>query len=354
VVRAALAENLASRGEIGAAVVAYVEGRPVVDLWAGYADQGQTRPWREDTIVNVFSVGKAFAAICLLRLVDTGLVALDDAVSRHWPGFAAHTTVTEVLSHRSGLAAIARPLPEDAVYDWDVVAEALAAQEPWWPPGTAHGYHVHTFGFLVGEIVRRVSGVGVESVLEREVAGALGAEVSFGLARAKRARCAEYDFGDVVAEMPPAPEPPWDLNTAAYVNPPGASGLGRVNTGAWMDASIPSANAHATARGIARIYAALPELLSRETYALATAEHAAGTDLVLGRPTRFGLGFQLSQPERPLGGARGFGHFGAGGSVGFADPDAGVAFAYVMNRGGPRWQSPRSRALIDALYAALA
>jgi len=166
VVRAALAENLASRGEVGAAVVAYVEGRPVVDLWAGYADQGQTRPWREDTIVNVFSVGKAFAAICLLRLVDAGLVALDDAVSRHWPGFAAHTTVTEVLSHRSGLAAIARPLPEDAVYDWDVVAEALAAQEPWWPPGTAHGYHVHTFGFLVGEIVRRVTGVGVESVLE--------------------------------------------------------------------------------------------------------------------------------------------------------------------------------------------
>jgi CubicO group peptidase (beta-lactamase class C family) len=121
-----------------------------------------------------------------------------------------------------------------------------------------------------------------------------------------------------------------------------------------MDASIPSANAHATARGIARIYAALPKLLGRETYALATAEHATGTDLVLDRPTRFGLGFQLSQPERPLGATRGFGHFGAGGSVGFADPDAGVAFAYVMNRGGPRWQSPRSRALIDALYAALA
>jgi len=351
-VRAALAENLASRGEVGAAVVAYVEGRPVVDLWAGHTDLSQTRPWGEDTIVNVFSVGKAFAAICLLRLVDTGVVALDDPVSRHWPGFAAETTIAEVLSHRSGLAAIGRPLGEDAVYDWDVVADALAAQEPWWPPGTAHGYHVHTFGFLVGEIVRRVTGRRVEAMLEHEIAGPLSAEVSFGLARAKRQRCAEYDFGEVVAEMPPVPEPPWDLNTAAYVNPPGASGLGRVNTGSWMDASIPSANAHATARGIARIYAALPELLSRETCALATAEHAAGTDLVLGRPTRFGLGFQLSQPERPLGGTRGFGHFGAGGSVGFADPDAGVAFAYVMNRGGPRWQSPRSRALIDALYAA--
>jgi CubicO group peptidase (beta-lactamase class C family) len=352
-VRTALADNLASRGEVGAALVAYVEGRPVVDLWAGHADQARSRPWREDTIVNVFSVGKAFAAICLLRLVDAGLVALDDGVSRHWPGFVAETTIAEVLSHRSGLAAIARPLPEDALYDWDVVAKALATQEPWWPPGTAHGYHVHTFGFLVGEIVRRVTGAPVESMLEREIAGPLGAEVSFGLAPAKRERRAEYDFGQVVAELPPVPEPPWDLKAAAYLNPPGATGLGHVNTGAWMDATIPSANAHATARGVARIYAALPELLSRETYALATAEHAVGTDLVLGRPTRFGLGFQLSQPERPIGGRRGFGHFGAGGSVGFADPDAGVVFAYVMNRGGPRWQSPRSRALIDALYAAL-
>ena len=126
-VREALADNIASRGEVGAAVVAYVEGQAVVDVWAGHADQRRTRPWREDTIVNVFSVGKAFAAICLLRLVDAGLVALDDPVSRHWPGFAADATVADVLSHRSGLAAIGRPLPEDAVYDWEVVTEALAA-----------------------------------------------------------------------------------------------------------------------------------------------------------------------------------------------------------------------------------
>lgn len=352
--REALAENLASRGEVGAAVAAIVDGRPVVDLWAGCADQARTRPWTQDTVVNVFSVGKAFAAICLLRLVDAGRVGLDDPVGLHWPGFTADTTIEQVLSHRSGLAAIARPLPADALYDWELMTGALAEQEPWWPPGTAHGYHVHTFGFLVGEIVRRVTGAPVGEVLARTIAEPLGAEIGFGLPPARRGRCAEYDFGEVFTEMPPTPEPPWDLTTAAYFNPPGATGLRHVNTAAWMDATIPSANAHATARGIARVYAGLPGLLGTATLAAATAEHASGNDLVLGRPSRFGLGFQLTQPERPLGpGPHGFGHFGAGGSVGFADPDAGVAFAYVTNRGGPRWQSPRSRALIDALYESL-
>ena len=353
-VREALRENVASRGELGAAVAAYIDGRPVIDLWAGWTDAGRTRPWAEDTVVNVFSVGKAFAAVCLLRLVAGGSVGLEDPVRRHWPTFATDTTIGEVLSHRAGLAAIAEPLPEAALFDWPAMTQALAAQAPWWPPGTAHGYHVHTFGFLVGELVRRVTGTPIDVALAREIAEPLAAEVWFGLPVAERGRRADYDFGDMFVEAPPVPEPPWELSTAAYVNPPGATGLGTVNTSAWMDATIPSANAHATARGVAQVYAALPALLDRDTLAVATAEHASGRDLVLDRPTRFGLGFQLTQPERPLGpGPGGYGHFGAGGSVGFADPDNGVAFAYVMNRGGPRWQSPRTRALIDALYDAL-
>jgi CubicO group peptidase (beta-lactamase class C family) len=140
-----------------------------------------------------------------------------------------------------------------------------------------------------------------------------------------------------------------------YLNPPGLSGIGTVNTREWRAAEIPSANAHATARAVARVYSALTNgLLGAETLACATAEASAGTDFVLGRPSRFGLGFQLTQPERPLGpNPRSFGHFGFGGSLGFADPDAGLAFGYVMNRSGPRWRNPRNRALIDAVYAAL-
>ena len=340
-----------------------VEGRPVVDLWCGWGDQARTRPWREDTLVNVFSVGKAFAALCALMLVARGALELDEPVARVWPQFAAAgkeaVTVRQVLSHRAGLAAIAAPLPAGALYDSGQVIAALAAQEPWWVPGSAHGYHVHTFGFLVGEIVRRVAGETIGSFLHRELAAPLGAQISYGLAPAKRARRVDYVYdvspSDNVARAERLAVDR-DLHAAAYANPPGATGWGTVNTAAWMDAEVPSANLHADARGVARVYAALasgaPTLLDAAVLAEATREASAGNDLVLGRPSRFGLGFQLTQPERPLGpGSSTFGHFGAGGSLGFADPQAGLAFAYVMNRGGAQWQDPRNRALIEAVYA---
>jgi CubicO group peptidase (beta-lactamase class C family) len=356
-------ENLAERGEIGAAVAVLLDGRPVVDLWCGWADGARTRPWREDTLVNAFSVGKPLAGLCLLMLVSRGLVALDDPVAAHWPEFAQAgkdvLTVRHVLSHRAGLAAISEELPEGALYDWEQVTGALERQQPWWTPGEGHGYHVHTFGYLVGEIVRRAAGERIGVFLEREVAAPLGAQVSFGLAAAERSRCAEYVFehphaAEAEEFMRSMPE----LRARAYLNPPGAMGVGTVNTEAWRDAEVPSANLHTDARGIARVYAALAgedcPLLDAGVLAHATAEASAGTDLVLERPSRFGLGFQLTQPERPLGTNPGsFGHFGAGGSVGFADPEAGLAFAYLMNRGGPQWQDPRNRALIDATYAAL-
>lgn len=364
-VREALRENVAHRDELGAAVAVIVEGRTVVDLWCGWADADRSRAWREDTLVNVFSVGKALAGLCVLVLVSRGLLDLDEPVSRRWPEFAAagksEVTVRHVLSHQAGLAAIRRDLPEGALYEWDRVTDALAEQEPWWTPGAGHGYHVHTFGFLVGELVRRVTGERIGSFLRREVADALGAEVSFGLARRSRARRAEYVFDPSLAsgtEHRRYTAVDARLRERAYLNPPGATGIRTVNTVAWQDAELPSANLHADARGIARVYGALvsdvPSIVDGEVLRQATAEAAAGDDLVLGRPSRFGLGFQLSQPERPLGpNAGSFGHFGAGGSVGFADPQAHVAFAYVMNRGGPQWQDPRNRALIDAVYEAL-
>ena len=364
-VREALRENLAQRAEIGAAVAVIVEGTPVVDLWCGWADARRTRPWRHDTLVNAFSVGKALAGLCVLMLVSRGMLDLDETVCGRWPEFAAAgkeaVTVRQLLAHRAGLAAIGRALPEGALYRWDEVTGALAEQQPWWAPGSGHGYHVHTFGFLAGELVRRVSGEPIGVFLRREVADALGAELSFGLARAKRPRRAEYVFDAVRASGLQEARLASDasLRERAYLNPPGAMGLGTVNTPAWQDAELPSANLHADARGLARAYDALiggrPALLDPGVLREATREASAGEDLVLGRPSRFGLGFQLTQPERPLGpNAGGFGHFGAGGSLAFADPHARVAFAYVMNHGGPQWRDPRNRALVDAVYDALA
>ncbi len=342
-----------------------VEGKPVVDLWCGSADEARSRPWCQDTLVNAFSVGKALAGVCVLMLVSRGQLDLDEPVSRRWPEFAAAgkeaITVRHLLSHQAGLAAIGAQLPDGALYDWELVTGALAEQEPWWTPGTGHGYHVHTFGFLAGELVRRTAGEPIGSFLRREVAGPLHAEVSFGLEPGKRARRAEYVIdASLTARFEGPRGAPVDgrLYERAYMNPPGATGIGTVNTRAWLDAELPSANLHTDARSLARVYDALlggaPALVDREILRQATERAAGGRDLVLGRPSRFGLGFQLAQPERPLGPNDGsFGHFGAGGSLGFADPRARVAFGYVMNRGGPQWQDPRNRALIDAVYAAL-
>jgi CubicO group peptidase (beta-lactamase class C family) len=373
-VRDALEENFRRHDELGAAVAVAVDGRPVVDIWAGWMDSGRTRAWERDTLVDVFSVGKAMAALCVLILAERGQVELDAPVARYWPEFAAQekdaVTVRTLLAHRAGLPAIRRSLSERAMYDWGEITEALAAEEPWWEPGTAHGYHVNTFGFLTGEIVRRVSGERIGSFFRREVAGPLDADFHFGFGPEHDRRTAEYLFAETSGfeeegerqESPRLDEARAFLLSRAYLNPPGLSGLGTVNTRAWRAAEIPSANGHATARGVARVYSALAcggavdgvRLVEPGTIEQATAEASCGTDFVLRRPSRFGLGFQLTQPERALGpNGRSFGHFGAGGSLGFADPDARLSFGYAMNRSGPRWQNPRNRALIDAVYASI-
>ncbi|MGD0865379.1 MAG: serine hydrolase domain-containing protein [Rhizomicrobium sp.] len=366
-VREAFLANFTERGEPGAAVCVSVGGRVVVDLWGGWSNRARTQVWGRDTLVNIFSVGKALTSICALRLVERGLIDLGAPVARLWPEFAAHDkdeiSLRDMLSHRSALPALREPIPEGAMLDWKFMTTVLAAETPWWPPGTAHGYHVNTFGYLVGEVLRRVSRKTVGALLREEVAGPLGADVHIGLPASEHHRVAEFLWP--IGSMPLQAEPANDLELMrrnAYRNPPGFSGSGWVNKPEWRSAEIPSTNGQGNARGIACIYAALANwgeidgvrILSEFTLRAATVEHSAGLDLITQRPSRFGLGFQLTQTERPLGpNAHAFGHFGAGGSLGFCDPDERVAFGYVTNDMGPRWQNPRNRALIDAVYAGL-
>jgi CubicO group peptidase (beta-lactamase class C family) len=248
--------------------------------------------------------------------------------------------------------------------DWPAMTAALAAQEPWWEPGTGHGYHVNTFGFLAGEVIRRACGRTVGQLLRAEVAGPLCADVHIGLPASLDARVAEFAWPGPPPEEhePGGLEPARLMEHNAYFNPGGLSGAGVVNTRAWRAAELPSANAHGTARGVARVFAALAAggtldgtvIVDAGALAAAATEQVYGQDLVLGRPSRFGLGFQLTQPQRPLGpGPAAFGHFGAGGSLGFCDPGSGVGFGYVMNQMGPRWQNPRTRALLDTVQACL-
>lgn len=363
-VRQAFVDNFTERGERGAAACLIVDGQTVVDLWGGHADLAGTSPWERDTLVNVFSIGKAMTAACAHRLVGQGRLDVERPVAQWWPEFGAGgkdgVTLAQVLSHQAGLPAVRKRLPPNAMLDWELMTSALAAQEPWWPPGTAHGYHTNTFGFLVGEVVRRVTGRSLGTYFRQEIAGPLGADFFIGLPPAEHHRVAEFNWP---GPANPEVEPPgltdaqlMEFNT--YYNPSGLSGAEVVNTPEWRQAEIPSTNGHATARAVARIYQELAAgggvVVERHALAAATVEQVYGDDLILHRPSRFGLGFQLTMAERPLGpNARSFGHFGAGGSLGFCDPDAGVAFAYVMNEMGARWQNPRNQALLDAIYASL-
>ncbi len=374
-VRAALSEILAAGSEVGAALAVYVEKRPVVDLWTGHTDAARTRPWERDTIVNLYSIGKAVTAICALRLVEAGLLDLDAPIARYWPEFAqagkSRIPVRYLLTHQAALPAIARPLPSGTWSRWEAMTEALAAQAPWWEPGAGHGYHVNTQGFLIGEVVRRVTGKTLGTYLRDILAGPAGVDFFIGFGPELDSRCADVlpppassEGEELRRQLSVNPESLTGLplmRVNAYRNPPEISGTGVVNTRPWRAAEVPSTNGHGNARAVARLYSALAgdgeldgvHVLSPETIGRAATEQVYGEDLVLQRPTRFGLGFQLTMAERPLGpNPRAFGHFGAGGSLGFADPDAQVAFAYAMNQGRGGWQHKHVRHLIDLVYAA--
>ncbi|HKU45071.1 MAG TPA: serine hydrolase domain-containing protein, partial [Polyangiales bacterium] len=265
-VRDAFRENFARELELGAAVAIQVGGRTRVSLWAGLASRAEQAPWREDTLVNVYSTTKGLAAMCIQHLVERGALELDATVARYWPEFAAAgkaaIRVRDLLGHRAGLCGVRERLPHDAIYDQATMARALAAAEPLWPPGTRHAYHAQTFGFLVAELVLRVTDSTLGRYLREHFAAPLAAEVYIGLP-------AEYDarVAKLVRPLGEAPPPgemsimqvlreePDSLTALAFGNP--ASAPGAVNTRRWRGAEIPSSNGHASALGLAQLYGAL-------------------------------------------------------------------------------------------------
>ena len=358
-------------GEVGAALAVTIAGKPVVDLWGGHRDAAREKPWTRDTLVNVYSTSKGVTAICANRLIEDGLLDLDAPVASYWPEFAAEgkgrIPVRWLLSHQAGVPALREDVPPPMRFDWKFWTEALAAEAPWWEPGTQHGYHALTFGHLVGEVVRRVDGRSLGRYFLEELGEPLGLDFHIGLAAEHDARVAEI--------VPAPPSPPGAPNPFAAARKSPHSLVGRVfgnptfeardvNSRAWREAELPAVNGHGTARGLARIYGALAtdgvldgvRVLSPDQIARANTEQARGIDAVL-TPlhSRFGLGFMLTQPMIPFGpNPRSFGHPGFGGSIAFADPDARLGFAYTMNQlqtglGG----DARGFALISALYTAL-
>jgi CubicO group peptidase (beta-lactamase class C family) len=380
-VREEFDRNFAERGEVGASVAVTVDGETVVDLWGGVADRATSRPWERDTIGIVWSCTKGAVALCAHMLVSRGELDLDAAVIDYWPEFGKNgkerVNVRMLLAHQAGLAAIRDPLPEPGLLDWDLTVEMLAAQEPLWPPGTRHGYHALTYGHVVGELVRRVTGRSLGTFFRDEVAGPLGLDFWIGLPKEHDARVAPT----IPVEPPAAGEEVSEFFTQAMTDPTSIPSLIAMNSSGMLfpgvidrrevyAAEIPAANGLANGRALAGMYRPLAlggavddvRLVDDATLAEATrVASASSVDATLGIPTRFALGFMKAMDNRALPGndsvlisEDAFGHAGYGGSVGFADPGARLSFGYSMNKQGHGLGvNERGHALIDAVYGTL-
>nr|WP_294973200.1 serine hydrolase domain-containing protein [uncultured Pseudomonas sp.] len=336
--------------ERGAALCIQVGGETLVDLWAGSAGKEPGQDWQADTLLNLFSCTKTFAAVAALQLVGEGKLELDAPVARYWPEFAQAgkqaITVRQLLCHRAGLPAVREPLAPEALYDWSSMTAALAAETPWWTPGAEHGYAPITYGWLIGEVIRRVDGREPGAAIIARTAEPLGLDFHIGLDDAEFHRVAHIargkgSLGDAAAQrlLKTMMTEPAALSTRAFTNPP--SVLTSTNKPEWRRMSQPAANGHGNARSLAGFYSGLLQgrLLDDALLAELTREHAVGEDRTLLTCTRFGLGCMLDQPSVANAtyslGPRVFGHPGAGGSIGFADPERGLAFGFVTNTLGP-------------------
>jgi CubicO group peptidase (beta-lactamase class C family) len=344
--REVLEDSLAAGADCGLSLVVDVDGQVVADVWGGFADEARTRPWERDTIVNVWSTTKTVTSLAVLMLADRGLVDVDAPVARYWPEFAAQgkegVLVRHLMSHTSGLAGWNPPFTIPGMYDLERSTAALAAQAPWWEPGTASGYHALTFGHLLGEVVRRVSGKSLTRFVDEEISGPLGADFHIGAREADWGRC---------AELIPPPPLPFDIATLDPDSVLFKVATGPVadatapNTGPWRLAEIGAANGHGNARSVARVMSALAlggtaggvRLLSPATIEHVFREQSHGTDLFLGVPMRFGIGYGLPEPTGvpfiPEGRTCFWG--GWGGSLIIMDTDRRVTISYMMNKMQP-------------------
>ncbi|CAM2819686.1 esterase [Mycobacterium intermedium] len=373
-VREAFERNFALRHEVGAAVAVYVDGELVVNLWGGSADGAGTRPWQQDTLTTVLSGTKGLTSTCVHQLADRGELDLEAPVARYWPEFGQAgkeaITVAMVLSHRSGVIGPNKRLHWEEVADWDFVCEQLAMAEPWWEPGTAQGYHMTTFGFILGEVFRRITGRTVGQYLRTEIAEPLGADVHIGLSRQEQRRCAERvnkpHARDLLADVH-APGYPTSLVEHPKAGLSIAMGfapddeLGSHDLELWRELEFPGTNGQVSALGLATFYNALAQerLLSREHMdRVRVCQGGYETDLVLGPRVAdhgWGLGYMLNQRGINGPNTRIFGHGGLGGSFGFVDLEHRIGYGYVMNRfdASKANADPRSVALSNEVYRAL-
>jgi CubicO group peptidase (beta-lactamase class C family) len=378
------ARNFAEHGEVGAAVALYVEGRKVVDLWGGTADRRTARPYDEDTLQLVFSTTKGVTALCAHLLAQRGELDFAAPVTQYWPEFGdagkPQVTVGQLISHQAGLPYVDADLDLEQVLAWAPVVDALARQTPLWEPGSAHGYHAMTYGWLVGEVLRRITGRSVGSLIAEELAGPLGLDLWVGLPADQQERVAPLTMRGPGASSPASGSALGTTggNTLAatveqLLGPDallikaldGVPGLltqeGMFNRPEVRAAELPAANGVSNARSLAKLYATtigpvdgFGPLLTAEQVEAASAVQTEGPDKVLILETSFGLGYMRSSTFAPYGGARAFGHSGAGGSMAFADPEVDIGFAYVMNRMMANLAGdPRPRALVRSAYDAI-
>ncbi|CAN7592243.1 beta-lactamase family protein [Phenylobacterium sp. LjRoot164] len=360
-VRAAFEDNFATGQELGARFALVERGELVVDLWAGFADRQRTKTFDDRTLTPVFSTTKAIAALLIARLVDAGKLDYAQPVADVWPQFAQAgkeaVTVEQVMSHQEGLSGFPDEMEPSLWFDWDAVCAKLAAMAPLWPPGTASGYHPITFGYLAGEIFRRVDGRTMGTALREDLAQPFGLDLWIGLPDAEHGRVADLqrpnglpNFGEINAATKAAFLTPWSS----------PAGRGQAE---WRRIEIPSANGHATAPALARLIGALANdgwldgetILSPALIAEASRERIHGQDLVLPFVMSWGAGFMRNSAVKVWGpGEQTFGHSGWGGSCAFADPETGLAGAYVMNKQSTDLiGDARAKRLIEAAYAAL-
>ncbi len=373
-VRDAFERNFELRREVGAAVAVWVDGNLVVNLWGGHADAAAKRPWREDTLTTVLSGTKGLTSTCIHQLADRGELDLHAPISRYWPEFGQAgkeaITLAMVMSHRSGVIGPRTRLTTEQLCDWDYVCRQLAIAEPWWEPGTAQGYHMTTFGFILGEVFRRVTGRTVGQYLRTEIAGPIGAEIHIGLTPAEQLRCAERVNKPTGRQLLAELQAPSDPTTLAEHPKAGMSismgfladdDLDTENLRLWRQLEFPGTNAQVSALGMATFYNALAQekLLSREHMDLVrVCQGGFEPDLVLGPRVAdhgWGLGYMLNQ--RCINGPNPhvFGHGGLGGSFAFVDLEHRIGYGYVSNRfdASKANADPRSVALSNEVYRAL-